>query len=387
MPGYELVGKEELESIKRIFSEGNNNLYRYNPSRKISLVEDFERKFADKIGVEYAHAVSSGTAAIDIALSAAGIKQGDEVIITSFTFVAPVETIFRHGAIPVPVEIDRSYHFSPEAIEKAITEKTRAVVAVPMWAPVDYDAVIKICNKHNLILIEDSAQCLGGTYKGKHVGTFGTIGSFSFDIGKLITTGEGGMVITNDKDLYDRIAEYSDHGHMHDPSVPRGSDPRREPGFNYRMSEISGAVGLAQMEKFDYILEKQSENKEKVKQALTQIECINFREFSDESGQIDDTIVIELPDAQGALKVADMMASQGVGNKILPEACEWHFAGYWKHIFKYVEGYDENNLMAYWPKTDELLRKSICVPISVIMDKNRIEKVISGIKISVEKVF
>ena len=250
-----------------------------------------------------------------------------------------------------------------------------------------YDAVIKICNKHNLILIEDSAQCLGGTYKGKHVGTFGTIGSFSFDIGKLITTGEGGMVITNDKDLYDRIAEYSDHGHMHDPSVPRGSDPRREPGFNYRMSEISGAVGLAQMEKFDYILEKQSENKEKVKQALTQIECINFREFSDESGQIDDTIVIELPDAQGALKVADMMASQGVGNKILPEACEWHFAGYWKHIFKYVEGYDENNLMAYWPKTDELLRKSICVPISVIMDKNRIEKVISGIKISVEKVF
>ncbi len=387
MAGYELVGKEELDNIKRIFNEGNKNLYRYNPSRKIGLVDELEKKFANRLGVRYAHAVSSGTAAIDVALSAAGINSGDEVILTSFTFVAPAEAVFRHGAIPVPVEIDNTYHFSPQAIEEAITDKTKAVLAVPMWAAVDYDAILHICKENNLLFIEDSAQCLGGTYKGKSCGTFGSIGSFSFDMGKTLTTGEGGMVITDDKDLYDRISELSDHGHMHDQTVPRGSDPRREPGFNYRMSELAGAVGLAQIEKFDLVLEKQKHNKKTIKLGLSQNNNITFRDFSDEEGEIGDTIIFSLPHAEGAHKVADHMASCGVGNKILPEACEWHFAGYWQHIFKHIEKFDENNLQSYWPKTSELLAKSICLPINVIMKQKRINEVIRIINDSVYDVF
>ena len=115
------------------------------------------------------------------------------------------------------------------------------------------DILTELCRKYNLILIEDAAQSLGASYKGKKLGTFGQLGTFSFDFGKTIHTGEGGMIITNDKKSYDKAAEFSDHGHMHVDNIPRGKDPRRSPGLNYRMSELTAAVGIAQLNKIDYI--------------------------------------------------------------------------------------------------------------------------------------
>ena len=129
-----------------------------------------------------------------------------------------------------------------------------------MWAAPRMDEITIIAKEHNLLLIEDSAQALGARYKDKKLGTFGDIGYFSFDSGKTITTGEGVMIITDEKTLYERVAEFSDHGHMHDDSVPRGKDPRRFPGLNYRMGEVNAAIGLAQLKKINYILKIQRKN-------------------------------------------------------------------------------------------------------------------------------
>ena len=165
MAGAELIGKEEFEQIQRLFSKSQVNLYRYGQNN--FLANELEKKFADYMGVEYAHLVSSGTAAIHCALAACGIGPGDEVITTAYTFVAPIEAIAALGAIPIPVNIDSTYHLDPIEIEKNISEKTKAIVSIPMWSAPQMDKIVDISKKHNLILIEDSAQALGAEYKGK----------------------------------------------------------------------------------------------------------------------------------------------------------------------------------------------------------------------------
>jgi len=252
MAGAELIGQEELEQIKRLFEKSNVNLYRYGQDN--FLAQELEQKFANYMGVKYAHLVSSGTAAIHSALAACGIGPGDEVITTAYTFVAPIEAIAALGAVPIPVNIDSTYHLNPSEVEKHITNKTKAIVCIPMWAAPHMNQITEIAKQKNIMLIEDAAQALGAEYMGKKLGTFGDIGSFSFDAGKTLHTGEGGIIITNDKDLYDKAAEFSDHGHMHIPNIPRGLDPRRFKGLNLRMSELTAAVGIAQLNKIDFIL-------------------------------------------------------------------------------------------------------------------------------------
>ena len=183
MPGAELIGKKELEEIQELFNHEKVNLYRYGP--KNYKTRQFEENFADYMGVKYAHAVSSGTAAIHSALAAVDIGPGDEVITTAWTFVAPIEAIVALDAVPILVNIDETYHLDPLEVEKAITEKTKAIISIPMWAAPKMDELINICEKNNLVLVEDAAQSLGASYFGKKLGTFGKVGSFSFDFGKL----------------------------------------------------------------------------------------------------------------------------------------------------------------------------------------------------------
>ena len=184
MAGAEIIGKEELEQIKRLFEQSNVNLYRYGKNN--FLAKELEQKFANYMGVKYAHLVSSGTAAIHSALAACEIGPRDEIITTAYTFVAPIEAIAALGAIPVPVNIDFTYHLDPVEVKKHITEKTKAIVCIPMWAAPKMDEITAIAKKNNLMLIEDSAQALGAEFKGKKLGTFGDIGSFSFDAGKTL---------------------------------------------------------------------------------------------------------------------------------------------------------------------------------------------------------
>lgn len=376
MPGYELVGKEELESISKLFHSNLVNLYRYGPNNW--AVKDFEEEFAKFLGVKHAHAVSSGTAAIHCALASIGLKPNDEVITTSFTFVAPIEAILAVGAKPIPVEIDETYHICPEAIEKAITPKTKAIVCVPMWHSPKMNKIIELCDKFNLTLIEDAAQCLGGSYNNTKLGTLGKIGSFSFDMGKSMTVGEGGMVVTNDKDLYDIIAEFSDHGHMHLPNLPRGKDPRRSPGLNLRMSELSGAIGLAQIKKLPSILNHQYKNFQYAISKLKNLP-ITIRPTLENTSGTCDTLIFSLSSIEKTLTTFNKLVEIGVPIKILPEAFDWHFAGSWDHIFTQEKGYPKD-LKTQWPKTYDILSRSISIPINHNMSEKDIDNITSKIE-------
>ena len=375
MAGAELIGKEELKEIQELFSKERVNLYRYGPNNY--KTKQFENYFADYMGVKYAHAVSSGTAAIHSALASVGVSPGDEVITTAWTFVAPIEAIVALGAIPVLANIDETYHLDPIEVKKIITNKTKAVVSVPMWAAPKMDELIKICEDNSIVLIEDAAQSLGASYKGKKLGTFGKIGSFSFDFGKTLHTGEGGMIITNDKDCYDKASEYSDHGHMHIDDLPRGKDPRRKPGLNYRMSELSAAVGVGQLRKIDLILSKAKENKYKIKNKISNIPGVQLRKFTDEEGAQGDTLILSLDNADKALKFEKFLLDNGFETKILPEAIDWHFGGVWDHVLPQLDQYKNVNLEEKFKKTGDLLRKSICLNIPVNMDNETINKLVS----------
>jgi len=381
MAGSELIGNEELLEIKELFSKGRPVLYRYGPNNY--KTKQFEQMFAEYFGVKYAHAVSSGTAAIHCALASIGIKPGDEVITTAWTFVAPIEAIINLGAIPVLANIDETYHMDLKEVESLITEKTKAIVSVPMWASPDMNRLTKLVDKYELNLIEDAAQSLGGTFNGQKLGTLGKVGSFSFDFGKTLNTGEGGMIITNDKEIYNRASEFSDHGHMHISGLPRGKDPRQNPGLNYRMSELTSAVGVAQLKKIDFILSKSKENKYLIKNAISNIVGIKFRKFVDEGGSQGDTLIFSFQTANQALKFEKIFNSLGFYTKILPEAIDWHYAGVWVHILPKYKLYQGVNLEKKYKKTGELLRRSICLNIPILITENDIEHFIESIKKSI----
>jgi len=374
MAGAELIGQEELNEILELFEKDSVTLYRYGPNNY--KTREFEKKFAEYMGVKYAHATSSGTAAIHCALSAAGVGPGDEVLTTAWTFVAPIEAINALGAIPVLVNLDDSFHLDPAEVERKITPKTKAIVSVPMWAAPDMERLLDVCNRSGVTLVEDAAQSLGAKYKGKKLGTFGALGSFSFDAGKTLHVGEGGMIITNDKELYEKAAEFSDHGHMHLEGVPRGKDPRRIPGLNYRMNELTAAVGLAQLRKIDFILGQARENKYRLKRMIENLPALQMRPFYDEAGAQGDTLIFSMENSKLALELEEALKIQGFGTKILPEALDWHFAGAWEHIFT---NQSMEELEEEFRVSGDLLRRSVCLNIPVKLSNDDIDKIASTI--------
>ena len=274
------------------------------------------------------------------------------------------------GATPIPVDVDESFHLDPDMVEKAIGPKTKSILTIPMWASPKMAKFESLCKKFNLTLIEDAAQCLGGTYEGRKLGTIGKIGSFSFDSGKTITTGEGGMIITNEKDLYERAAEFSDNGHMHDDSVPRGKDPRRFTGLNYRMGEVNAAIGLAQLEKISDILQTQREHLKTLYQHLTGLKGLTLRpiDFSGNCG----ILIFTLDSERSSKQMAQHLSESSVPNAILPEAFEWHFSGSWQHIFP--------DKLLEWQNTRNLLTRSIGIPVKLSYKQSDLMHIVEATK-------
>jgi 8-amino-3,8-dideoxy-alpha-D-manno-octulosonate transaminase len=258
-------------------------LYHYGWADKkenIFRVDEFERAFAEKMGIRHALAVSSGTGAISASLKAMGITRGDEVITQSHTFIARVEAIVEVGATPVITDVDATLNMDPADLERKITPKTKAIIPVHMMGvSARMEEIVKIAHAHKVPILEDNAQCCGGTYKGKMLGTIGDASITSFDFGKVLTTGEGGMIITNNEAIFKRAREYSDHGHELNPAFPRGEDTRTISGINLKMTELQGAIGLAQIMKMDYIISRQRANKARIKKGLSDIPDIQFREI------------------------------------------------------------------------------------------------------------
>lgn len=220
-------------------------------------VTKFENKFAKYCGSKHGIAISNGTHALHLALVALGIGKGDEVIIPNLTFIATANAVAYTGAKPILVDAElRTWNIDVNKIEEKISNKTKAIIPVHLYGhPCDMDKIMKIARKHNIYVIEDAAEAHGAEYKGKKVGSIGDIGCFSFFGNKIITTGEGGMCITNDKELAERMRFLKDHGMSKEK---RYWHP--EIGFNYRLTNIQAAIGLAQLENIDKIITKKRKN-------------------------------------------------------------------------------------------------------------------------------
>ena len=332
MPGTELFGDEERKEVMDVLETGI--LFRYNfdgPRKGIWKARTFEEEFAKVHEVDYCHMCSNGTAADIISLASVGIGAGDEVIVPPFSFIAPIEAVFTVGAIPVFAEIDETLCLSPEGIEAAVTPRTKAVLLVHLFGSMaKMDEIVRVCEKHNLILVEDAAPALGGTYRGKHLGTFGKVGCFSFDFFKVITAGEGGAVITNDPDVYETAHMFGDHGHDH-MGDNRGAEQHPILGFNFRISELHAAVGLAQFRKLDFILARQREYQAQLKAILSAFPQITFRDVPDPAGDSATTLGFLLPDAQTAVRVHEAMGKAGVGTAYWHNN-NFHYIRNWEHL-------------------------------------------------------
>jgi len=334
MPGFEFFGDEERKEVNDVMQTGILMRYGFNGARKdIWKAKELEQAINETFGSKYAQLVSSGTAALTTALSALGIGYGDEVIIPSFTFVASFEAVLSVGAIPVLVDVDDTLTLSPPAVRAAISPKTKCIMPVHMCGSMaDMDELVAICKEHNLVLIEDACQSIGGTYKGKKLGTIGDAGTFSFDFVKTITCAEGGVVMTNREDVYIASDGYSDHGHDH-KGADRGADLHPFIGYNYRISELHAAVGLAQIKKLDNFLSIQRKNNKALRNILSTISEISFRRVPDEAGDSCTFLSWFLPTAELTKAVVTEMRTQGImAGSFYWFDNNWHYITKWDHL-------------------------------------------------------
>lgn len=387
MPGYEVLGEEEKKEILEVLETGVLFRYGFQAQRKGRYkVEAFEKRFAEFTGRQYALAVSSGSAALKVALAALGVGFGDEVITSAFTFVATWEAILECGAVPVFCGIDDTLNLDPEALESKITSKTKAVIPVHMLgAQARIKEIMAIAERHRLPVIEDTAQACGGFLEGKALGSFGAIGTFSFDSVKTLTTGEGGMLIMDDPELYRRASEYHDHGHDH-IGPDRGLEGRSFIGFNFRMMELQGALGLAQLSKLKDMIEQQKKNKSRLKTILAGIPGISFRRLPDPQGDTATFLAFFLPDQEKTLTLKKLAQGIGLGLVYFYEN-GWHFYRNWEHLleqktaayngwpFRVAGGIrDLRYPRDLLPETDALMARTLVLPINIRMDEEVFQK-------------
>lgn len=333
MPGFEIFGAEERKQVNDVLETGVLMRYGFDGMRNNHWkAKEFETTFAKRMDVDYCQLVSSGTAALTVALASAGIGAGDEVIMPTFTFVASFESILALGAVPILVDIDDTLTLDPKAVEAAITEKTKCVMPVHMCGSMaDLKALKSICDKHNLILLEDACQALGGTYEGKPLGSYGDLGCFSFDYVKTITCGEGGAIITNNKKFALNADHYQDHGHDH-VGNDRGAETHLFLGYNFRISELNAAVGLAQLDKLDGILKMQKQNYTILREALETIEGVTFRRVPKGGEENYSFLNFFLPTEELTKKAHKALSEAGVDACFYWYTNNWHYVNGWEHL-------------------------------------------------------
>lgn len=361
-PGFDLIGEQEIEQVLNVLRGGW--IYRYgqddNPHFR-AQVWNFEQAVAELTRVNYAVAVNSGSTALWLALLALGIGAGDEVIVPGFTFIASISSIAYAGAIPILAEIDRTFNLDPRDVEQKITPRTRAIMPVHLMGnPARMDEIQAIARKHNLLVLEDSAQAFGATYRGQPVGSIGHMGAFSFNYAKVLTAGEGGVITTNDKELYKRAFALHDQGHA---PLRKGREIGQRPflGLDFRMTELQGAVLLAQLQRLEMIRARCHAHKQIFLETLRDVPNLEFRDVTDESGEAATVLTVLFPDADTAERVTSALHA-----KRLSES-GWHVYANMEPLLEQrmpvpknspFQNADVNYYAGMLPQTDALLARS-----------------------------
>ncbi len=326
-PGSYLFGDEEKKALLEVIESGY--LFRYGDradSKFLAKTWQLEKEVSEYLGLRHTVAVNSGTSALWIALGALGVGPGDEVIVPGYTFIASIASIIYARAVPVLAEIDETLNLDPNDVRRKITPRTRAIMLVHMLGnPGSIDEIKKIAEENDLFLIEDCAQTFGAKYKGRHVGNYGDVAAYSFNVYKTITAGDGGMLGTNDEKIYERSFAIHDQGHLPlRQGVEEGS--RTVLGLDLRMTELAAAVLLAQLNKMENIRERLRKMKHKFKRSIEDIRGIEFRRLTDPEGDLGTLLVVFLPDEDIARKVGGELGCGVIADS------GWHVYNNMEHV-------------------------------------------------------
>ena len=391
-PGGMEIDDEEVQAVLEVLH--SKRLFRYyGPTEGPSKVRELEEAFAAFMKTEYALAVTSGTAALTCALHALGIGPGDEVIVPAYTWIASAAAVITAGAIPIMAEVDESLLLDPADVEAKITPYTKAIMPVHMrGAPCKMDELLAIARKHNLKVIEDTAQADGASYKGRRLGSLGDVGCFSLQFNKIITAGEGGMVITNDQEIWQRALLY------HDVAGPRMFKVPSEKlliGTNYRMPELLGAVALVQLRRLDGLLEAMRERKRMLKAGMADVakrKGITFRQIVDEEGEAAIALVFFAENADAAGRIAQALRAENIGASTLyrPDAHDYHVYVHWTPIMEKRTWSpnggpwrDAQRPIEYHkdmcPRTLDLLGRAVHLNVNPLLTNEDVEETIEGV--------
>jgi dTDP-4-amino-4,6-dideoxygalactose transaminase len=410
-PGGLRLGAEEEEAAVAAVREviRSKNLFRhYGPTRRPfeqSKARELERAFVRELDVPHALAVNSGTSALVCALAALDIGPGDEVIVPAYTWVSTASSVLAVGAVPIIAEIDASLTLDPDDVRRRISPHTRAISAVHMrGAPANLDALAGICRDHGLRLLEDVAQAAGGSYGGRRLGSIGDAGAFSFQMSKILTAGEGGLVVTRDRTIHRRAAMYHDSAIC--PHMGVALDEWLA-GLNLRMSELHAAILLVQISRLDAILAAMRERKARLKAMIGEALArrgATLRTIHDAQGDTGSALVFFVPDARRTAPLVTALADDGVPASrlyldlaYLPhdhvdlhaatawapilQQRSWSRAGEpWRSHPRRIDYAGET-----WPATIDLLRRAVHVDVSPELDARQTDAVGAAIVAAVER--
>ena len=385
MAGTEIFDDDEIRAAADVIRRRMIHRYGSHEQRGgVYRAEEFEAAAKKITGSRYALALSSGTAALITALKGVGVKPGDEVITSPFTFIATVEAIVACDAVPLFGEIDETLSLSAASAEKLITPRTRALMPVHMFgAAADMDSFTALGRKYKLPVVEDACEVVGGTYKGRALGGIGDCGAWSFDPNKTLTVGEGGMLFTDDRDVWFAMDCYHDHGHIHSKEHDRGAEGKFGFGVNFRISELQGALGVVALSKLPAALASLCAEKKKIMDA-GRAAGLAPRPSHDEAGDSATHAIFMLPTASAAKKFQAAAKEAGAGCAIIGENT-WHYAKHWEALAAIGEKeYFGNKTPSYAPESfaqaDEKLSRATAFTLNVKMGEEEINKIVRAVE-------
>lgn len=384
------IDESEVEAVARVVR--SQRLFRFLDLEN-SQCTRLEELFCEMTGRRHALAVGGGTAALISGLVGIGIGDGDEVIIPGHTYIASASAVLITGAVPVLAEVDESLNLDPNDIEHRLTSRTRAIMPVHMrGVPCRMNEILEIARKHNLLVIEDCAQACGGSYRGRRLGSMGDVGCFSLQQYKIITAGEGGMVVTDSQEIFDRAAI------RHDSAMcywrPGQSSVQPFPGENFRLNEMEGALGVVQFGRLESILSRLRNHKRRILAGIANAPGIRMQDIPDPEGDCAVVVVFFTPDAQSAPRFAEALRAEGIPagslyDKGIPDR---HVYPNWEYVMGKLsqdrhgrpwtsplhDGTREYH-PGMLPRTLEILGRSVVIPMTQIYEDRHIGWIIEAV--------